>query len=311
MPDIDAAGLRRPPAVPAGTDADRLPARLAAMQVFLCALWGLSQIATKVGNAGISPLANAGLRSAGAAILVYAWIRWRRLPLDLRDGTLGWGVAIGTLFGLEFVCLYIGVNYTTAARATLLQYTAPFFVALGVHRWVPGDRLTPRKLAGLAAAFAGVLIVFQDRSTMPAGDAWIGDALCLAAAVFWAGTTILVKATPLRTAAPEKTLLYQLVVSAVMILGASLAFGEPGVFAPSTAVWLALAYQTVIVATASYLAWFWLVSRYRASVLSTFTFLTPVFGVGLAWLLLGEPVGIVLVASLALIAAGIVLVNRG
>ena len=280
------------------------------LQVALCAVWGLAQVATKVANGGISPVFHAGLRSLGAAALLGAWIAWRRLPLRQRDGTLWPGLAVGVLFALEFVGLYVGLNYTSAARATLLLYAAPFVVALGAHWLVPGERLDRVRLAGLAAAFAGLAVAFADRLRVPDARALAGDALCLGAAFMWGATTVLVKATPLRRAAPEKTLLYQLAVSAAVLLGAAGLLGEPGVFAPSPLIWAILAYQIVVVASFSYLAWFWLVSRHAATTLHAFTFLTPLFAVAFAHLLLGEPVTPALAGALALIAAGIVLVNR-
>jgi drug/metabolite transporter (DMT)-like permease len=292
-------------------DSDTIPARIAALQVFLCMIWGLGQIVTKIGNAGISPIYHSGLRSAGAGVLVLAWMALRRRPLRVDDGTLGVGVLIGLLFGFEFICLYIGLNHTSAARATVLLYTAPFFVAIGAHLFVPNDRLSVRKGLGLLAAFAGVVAAFYDGTSHPGASGWLGDMLCLAAGFFWAATTVVVKATRLRSVPPDKTLLYQLVVSAVLLLGVAWAIDEPGLFAPTPTVLAALAYQVFVVASASYLTWFWLVSRFRASALSTFTFLTPMFGVLLAWLLLDEPIRAGLLVSVALIASGIVLVNRG
>lgn len=293
------------------TQARPFPASAAVLQVALCALWGLGQIATKIANGGISPLFHAGLRSLGAALLVLAWVAWRRLPLWQRDGTLGAGLGIGVLFGLEFMCLYVGLNHTGAARATLMLYAAPFVVALGAHWLVPGDRLSPARLAGLVAAFAGLAVAFQDRLQAPDARGLLGDALCLGAAAFWGATTLLVKTTPLRRALPEKTLLYQLAVSAVVLLAGAAVLDEPGLFAPTPRIWALLAFQVVAIASVSYLAWFWLVSRYRATTLHAFTFLTPLFGVAFAHLLLGEPITPALVAALVLIATGIVLVSRG
>jgi drug/metabolite transporter (DMT)-like permease len=289
---------------------DALPPSAMMLQVLLCALWGLGQVAMKVGNEGISPVWQAALRSIGATILLIAWISWRRIPVWRHDATLVPGIVAGALFGLEFALLYTGLLWTNASRAAVLLYTSPFFVALGAHWFVPGDRLNRRKLAGLVAAFAGVALAFGDRAAASHEHALIGDLMCLAAAVLWAATTIVIKATTLRTAAPEKNLLYQLGVSAVLMAGLAVLLGEPGVFAPSPFIWGLLAFQIVVVALASYLAWFWLVSRYRASTLHAFTFLTPLFGVFFGAVLLGEPVGFKLVAALVLIACGIVVVNR-
>jgi len=291
-------------------DSRTIPPSAAALQVLLCMIWGLGQVATKVGNTGISPIWQAALRSIGATLLLVAWIAWRRIPLGDRAGTLAPGVVAGVLFGLEFVFLFVGLAYTTAVRAVLLLYSAPFFVALGAHFFVPNDRLTRNKLVGLAAAFAGLLLAFGDRLAAPDARALVGDLLCLGAAFMWGATTIVIKTTALRRAPPEATLLYQLAVSAPLMVALSYAFGEPGVFAATPLVWAALAFQTVVIAWASYTAWFWLVARYRATTLHAFTFLTPLFGVLAGAALLGEPVGPALIGSLLLIAAGILLVNR-
>ena len=284
---------------------------IAALQIGLCVLWGLGQVATKISVEGISPLYQAGLRSLGATLLILGWIAFRRIPMNWRDGTLILGCAIGLLFALEFVCLFIGLVYTSAVRGTIFIYTAPFFVALGTHWLVPNDRLNLQKLCGLLLAFAGVLLAFYERLQSPDRTALLGDALCLAAGFFWGATTVMIKATRLRTLVPEKNLLYQLAASAVLLLLASALIGEAGIHHPTPKIWLAFAYQTVIIASLSYLTWFFLVSRYKASALSAFTFLTPIFGVIFAWLLLDEPIEPAVLGALGLIAAGIVLVNRG
>ena len=60
----------------------------------------------------------------------------------------------------------------------------------------------------------------------------------------------------------------------------------------------------------SYLAWFWLLTRYPASHLHAYTFWTPLFGLAAGWLLLGEPVTPALLLAMACVAVGIYLVNR-
>jgi drug/metabolite transporter (DMT)-like permease len=285
-----------------------LDGRAASLMVLLCATWALGQIAIKFGLTGISPLWQAGLRSVGATAVLVLWMLYRRIPLRSEPGMAPWGLLIGLAFGLEFICFYPGMALTTAARATVLIYTAPFFVALGAH-FLLGDRLDTSRSAGLALAFVGVAFAMLDRDG-PAGGNWIGDLLCLAAGFFWAVTTLIIKATPLRAERAERTLLWQLWVSALVLLGGSVAIGEAGVFAPTPIVWVALLYQTVIVASASYLAWFMLIQRYSAASLSAFTFLTPLFGVGFAALLLGEALTPSLLIAATLIAAGIYLVNR-
>ena len=298
--------------VPAPIGASVRPLGLGAALVLmgLCAIWGLGQIAVKVGSQGISPLWMAGLRSLCAAVAIAAWMRYRGIGLRPPAGLGGWSLAIGAVFALEFVGLYIGLTLTTAGRGSVMLYTAPFFVALGAH-WMLGDRLTPLRVAGLGLAFGGVVVALLARDGTGAGGGdWRGDLLCLGGGLAWAVTTLIIKGTPLRAEPPERALFLQLAVSAPLLLGASLAVGEAGVFAPTPTVWVAFAWQTLAVATLGYLGWFTMVQRYSSARVSTFTFLTPLFGVGLGLVLLGETVTMSLAAAAVLIAGGIYLVNR-
>ena len=291
--------------------AQSLGASASAILVLCCAIWGLNQIAMKIAVIGISPIFLAGLRSIGAGVLVAAWMAWRGLPLWPRDGTWPAGVFVGLLFAAEFIFLYAGMELTAASRGVVLLHIAPFSVAIGSHFFVPGESLTRAKVFGLAAAFAGIVLAFSDKLAAPERSQILGDLFCLIGGIFWGATTVAIKATSLRRAPAENTLFYQLAVSALVLPLAALLMGEPGVVAPTAKVWAALAFQIAVVAFASYLVWFWLMRRHAGSVLAAFTFLTPVFGVFFGWLLLGEPIGVTLLGAVALIAAGIYIVNRG
>lgn len=288
----------------------RIDAAAGALLVVLCAIWGLNQVAAKVANAGISPLLQAGMRSAGAALLLWAWSSARGVKLFGRDGSLFAGLAAGTLFAGEFALIYWGLEFTTASRAVVFLYTAPFFVALGVHFLVPGEHLRRQQVLGLLTAFAGVVIAFGDGLTLSSWAQLIGDAMLLGAAMLWGATTVVVKASRLATVSPNKTLFYQLGVSGLLLPLASWALGEPGIFAPTPLIIATVAFQTVIVAFITYLAWFWLVAHYPAGRLSSFTFLTPLFGLIAGGVLLNEPITAALVLSMMLVGAGIWLVNR-
>ena len=288
----------------------RLDARAMALMVLLCALWGLQQVAIKVAVESIPPLLQSGLRSAGAVALVWVWARWRRIPLFARDGSLWPGLLAGALFAAEFALLYIGLQHTAASRGVLFLYTAPFIVAAGAHRFIPGERLRGLQWVGFVCAFGGVVLAFSGALRGANGDTLLGDSLCLAAAVLWGATTLVIKGSRLRTIAPAKTLFYQLAVSALALPAVSWLLGEAAAVRVTPLALAAMAYQTVIVAFASYLAWFWLVAHYPAGRLSAFSFLTPLFGLAAGLVLLSEPASASLLAALALVCAGIYLVNR-
>jgi drug/metabolite transporter (DMT)-like permease len=275
------------------------------------ALWGLGQVAAKVTLAEVPPLLQAAVRSLGAAVLLLLWARSRGLALWQRDGTLGGGLLAGGFFAAEFACIFIGLQYTSASRMAVFIYLAPFVVALGMPLISRSERLGPWQALGLAGAFAGVVWAFAEGFTAPAlgPRQWFGDALGIAAAGLWGLTTLTLRGTRLTRALPEKTLLYQLLVSGLALGAASLWMGEPWPARLSAAAAWPLAFQTVIVTFASYLVWFWLLRHYPTTRISAFTLLTPMFGLLSGVLLLDEPATARLLVALLAVCAGIALVN--
>ena len=140
-----------------------LDAMAAAIVVALCLSWGFNQVATKLAIHDIPPLTQAAIRSAVAALLIAGWCRLRGIPMLARDSTLWFGLAAGVLFAAEFILIYQGLLYTTATRATLFIYLAPFFVVLGGRIVLPADRFGAAQWLGLALSFAGMLIAFACR----------------------------------------------------------------------------------------------------------------------------------------------------
>jgi drug/metabolite transporter (DMT)-like permease len=278
--------------------------------VGLCLCWGFNQVAIKIAIHDIPPFFQSAVRSVVAAVLVAAWARWRGLPLFKRDGTLIAGIVAGVLFAIEFLLIYRGLLWTTATRAILFLYLAPFIVVIASRWFIPGDHFHSSQWFGLALSFVGIVIAFG--LPTPAADPhqMLGDVMMLGAAAAWAATTLVIKASALKEVSAEKTMLYQLVVSAPILGVASLAFGERMEAMPSALALGALAYQTIWVVSVTYVVWFALVVRYSATRLSAFTFLTPLFGVAAGHLVLGEPMTPPFALAVALVAGGLVLVNR-
>ena len=276
--------------------------------LLLCLIWGLSAVSTKVANEGISPVTQAAIRSAVAAVLLCGWAGLRGIALFGRDRTLVPGVLAGLLFGGEFVFMFIGLQWTDAARMVIFVYLAPCFTAVGLAWFVQGERMNARQWAGVLVAFGGLALAFADAFTS-ARSTLLGDLFGLIAGMLWGATTVLIRASKLSSISAAKTLFYQLGVSAVMLTALALAFREPGVTNLTPLVMWSMAYQCVVIAFASFLAWFWLLTRYLASRLSVFTFLTPLFGVAAGVILLNEPVTAPFLGAALLVGAGIYLVN--
>jgi len=280
--------------------------------VVCCFLWGLNQVAAKAALPEIGALWQAALRSTGAAALLWLWARARGIALFDRDGTLPGGLLAGALFAAEFFCIFVGLQFTTASRMVVFIYTSPFVVALGMPLISRAERLHAVQAIGLVLAFAGVASAFSEGFSQPAAgpQQWIGDALGILAGILWGATTLAIRATKLTHASAEKTLFYQLAVSALLLLAGAAATAPPPLHALSPVAWGSLAFQVVVVSFASYLVWFWLIRHYPATRIASFTMLTPVFGLILGSLLLAEPITARLLIALATVAAGILLVNR-
>jgi drug/metabolite transporter (DMT)-like permease len=281
-----------------------------ALTVFLCLTWGFNQPIVKLAILeGVPPLIQCAIRSALGMLIVLGIMRWRGLPVLARDGTLIAGLVAGVLFGVEFLLIYRGLVYTAASRAVLFIYLAPFFVVLG-SRWLfPGDRFGIMQWIGLVLAFIGMIVAFGVPAPASSPHQLIGDLMMAAAAAAWAATTLVIKASSLARISPEKTLLYQIVLCVPIVGLGALVFGERITAFPSAAALGSLAYQTVVIGT-TFSLWFALIVKFSANRLSAFTFLTPLFGVAAGHFVLGEPLTPAFALAVALVAGGLVLVNR-
>ena len=287
-----------------------LDALAIAVTIGLCISWGFNNVAIKVAIHDIPPLIQSSTRSLLAAILVGAWCRFRGIALFERDGTLVAGIFAGVLFAFEFLLIYRGLVWTTVTRGTLFLYLAPFFVVVGSRWLIPGDRFDLWQWIGLLLSFAGIVIAFGVPGPISNPHQMLGDLMLVGAALAWAATTLLVKASALARVSPEKNLLYQLVVSVPLLGFGALLFGEHMDAMPSALALAAFTYGTVWVVSVTFVAWFALIVRYSAARLSVFTFLAPLCGVTAGHFVLNEPLTAPFVLAAILVAAGLILVNR-
>jgi drug/metabolite transporter (DMT)-like permease len=287
-----------------------LDATAIAITIGLCLCWGFNNVAIKLAIHDIPPLIQSASRSLIAALLVGLWTQARGIPLFKRDGTLGAGILAGVLFALEFLLIYRGLLWTTATRGVLFLYLAPFFVVIGSRWLVPGDHFHLSQWLGLLLSFVGIVIAFGLPTPATDPRQSFGDIMLVGAAVAWAATTLTIKASTLNRISAEKTLLYQLIVSAPLLGFAAVVFGERVTAPPSAVALGAFAYQTVWVVSITFTIWFILIVRYSAARLSVFTFLAPLFGVAAGHFVLNEPMTPAFAIAVTLVALGLLLVNR-
>ena len=286
-----------------------LSAGAIALMLMLCLSWGFNQIAVKLVLPDVPPMLQALIRSVGAlpVLLIIGW--WRGVRFFQRDGTLWPGLAAGIIFGIEFVLIYRGLLLTSASRAVVFLYTAPFFVALGSYSFL-GERLRASQWGGLALSFAGVALAIGVPQANVDADVLLGDLLIVAGGALWAATTLLVKATALLKAPAEKGLGYQVAMSIPILAFAAWISGERLTHMPGALSLSLLAYQSFWVVGLTFLLWFALIKTYSASKLSAFTFITPLFGVVASYFILNDTLTITFGVAALLVIAGLYLVNR-
>ena len=288
-----------------------IPISGVALLVFVCLMWGGNMVSIKISNVGIPPLVAATMRCTIAAMLVWGYATARGKTVLLKGPDIRFGITIGILFGLDFLFVYWGTAYTVASRAVIFLYTHSLWAALGAHFFLKDDRLTPLKTSGLVLSLLGVVLVFSVKSgSLPPGY-WIGDLLEVAAALFWASTTVYIKwSTGKRSFDHYQTLFSQLFYAIpVLAMGwLILDLGKP--IDLTGPVLGALFYQSVVVAFIVFLLWFWMIHTYPVGRLVSFLFLVPVFGVLLSGVILGDPLPVQLWIGLGCVAGGIYLVNK-
>jgi drug/metabolite transporter (DMT)-like permease len=280
-----------------------------ALMLMLCLSWGFNQIAVKLVLPDVPPMLQALARSSGAlpVLLIIGWARG--VKFFERDGTLWAGISAGVIFSIEFVLIYRGLLLTSASRAVVFLYTAPFFVALGSYLFL-GERLRASQWAGLALSFAGVaLAIGVPQADVDAG-VLLGDLLIVGGGALWAATTLIVKTTALIRAPAEKGLGYQVALSIPIFVFAAWLTDERITHMPSALSLSLLAYQAFWVVGLTFLLWFALVKAYSASKLSAFTFITPLFGVVASYFIMHDMLSLAFAAAAVLVIAGLYLVNR-
>lgn len=289
---------------------DRLDAFGAGALFSIALLLAANQIVVKLVNVGLQPVFFAGLRSALAVGFVWAWMVFQGRPPVFRRAHVLPGLLIGAVFAAEFLCLFLALDLTTVSRAAVIFYSMPVWFSLLAHFGLVGERLTPIRLVGLAFAFSGTAIAILSRSTGVGPQASLtGDLCALAGAFGWAGTAFIARASRLREAGAEMQLFWMVLVSAPILLLAAPLFG-PLIREFQALHLVGLLFQAAIVVAGGFISWLWLLSVYPAATVASFSFLTPMLSVFLGWAFFRESLSLAFLVAVALVAVGIVLINR-
>jgi drug/metabolite transporter (DMT)-like permease len=255
------------------------------------------------------PLFFAAVRmlGGGGLILITAIALGRTAP---RGARTHWLLFFGGLlnYGLFYAGLNYGVRFISAGETAILNYTAPFWIALLAHP-ILGQPLTRQRSVGLLLGFVGVALVVGDQLRPGSNPAWGAYAAVLIGALSWgAGSVYFVRylgGVPLEWAVALQNL-----YGALPLLIGWLTFEWAALPQPTPPFWFALAFSVLLASFGAQLAFFSLLRRREAAVVGSYIFLVPVCAAATGWLLLGEPLGALGLIGGACVVGGIAVVNR-
>ncbi len=281
----------------------------ASFLIIFSILLGLNQVMVKLVNEGMHPVFQVALRSTFAIfpILIYCYILKKKIIIN--NGSLIPGIIAGILFAIEFIFLFTALDYSTVTRVSLIFYTMPVWLTLAAHFLIENDKLNLNKLLGLIIALVGLFLAVYEPTTGYDTSQFYGDAFSFLASLCWATIAIMLKTTRLSNATPETQLLYQLVVSGIILLPLSMQLNDY-VRNIDLDLILIFSFQVIVIMCMGFIGWLWIMSRYSASSTSSFAFLTPIFGVLFGWLIMDDPINKQIYLSLFFTCLGIYLINK-
>ena len=276
---------------------------------FLALLWGGNSVSIKIGLQDIPPLALAVARFLLALFAVGSWAIIQRIPIAIKRGELLPLLCLSTIFLLQIISLNVGTKFTSASRSTILINTAPFFTVLFAHFWVPGDRLSVSKVVGISLAFFGVLLTFGNKLKIEVQPSLFGDLVVLVSGCLL-GLRMVATKLFVQFIHPYRLLIWMMIFSLPCFLGLSLLLEREASYQLSISSIVAILYQGVVVAGFCFVTWTSVLKKYSPSRLVVLFFTTPLFGVLLSHLLLGDEISPSLIIGAGLVALGIYMVNR-
>jgi len=218
----------------------------------------------------------------------------------------GYVLAQTVIFAVSQALLFIALGMTSAGRVAILFNTQPFITLLVLPLFFAGERITPRRWLGTGIAFAGVALVLAERGL--GGGSLAGDLLSLAAALGWTGNIILNKRMP-GVFNPVAMVFWNCAGAIPLFVLLSLVLEPASAWQMTVAAAASVVYLGLVAACLGFVLVAWLTRTYSASRVNVFVFLSPVFGVLIAWGLLGDPMTLQQALGALAVAAGILVVS--
>jgi drug/metabolite transporter (DMT)-like permease len=275
--------------------------------VFLCMLFGANPVAVKISLTGIGIFTSAGLRFSIAAVVLLTWARLTKKPIAISRKQVIQMACLALIFFFQISIFYYGQNKTTASHGALIGNILPFIVMVMAHYLLPNDKITFRKISGLLLGFCGIILLFIDSVSLTA-DALQGDFILVVAVVIWGCNVIYVKRIT-SGFHPFQITVYPMIMAIPLYYFAGYFLDGQMIRDLNPSVMKGMFYQSFVTASFGFVMWNTLIQKYGATTLHSFIFLMPISGVLLGVLILNEPITTNLLASIALVSAGLVVIN--
>tara|TARA_B100000029_G_scaffold188640_1_gene186293 strand:- start:102858 stop:103733 length:876 start_codon:yes stop_codon:yes gene_type:complete len=275
--------------------------------LLLCVLWGGLTVSVKIGLEGVPPILLAALRFATALVCIFTWAKLTNISLHLETRDRRIIIVPSAILAAQIIFLNLGTDYTSASHGAIFMQSYPFFVATIAHYAIPTDRLTIKKILGLLLAGGGMVLTIYDdtiRNSSP-----FGDILVLCSAIFLA-IQIVINKVLVRRILPVSLIFWQQVVVLPIFILLWIWTEWQLPIKINFNILTAIIYQGPIVAGFCFLVFVRLLQKHSATRISAFFFTTPLFGVLMSWLILGDQITSYLSGGLLLLGAGLWMVNQ-
>ena len=279
----------------------------ASFTVFICMLFGANAVAIKISLEGIGVFTTAGIRFGIASVAIFLWARITGRSFEIKKEQFFQLILIAIVFTAQLSLFYLGLSKSNASRGTLLVNFQPFFTLFLAHFFIPGDRITQRKIMGILLGFTGVAFVFLEKKGV-ASDFEVGDVMILAAAFLWSCNAVYTKRI-ISAYKPFQIALFPMIFSVPFFFLEGVLWDHHMIAFIDAKIIGAMVYQSLVTASFGFVVWNSLLQRYGAVALHSFIFIMPISGVLLGGLILGEPLTVNILIAMLLIVAGILMTH--
>ncbi len=277
-------------------------------------VWGSTFLAIRVGVREVPPFLLAAIRFTVAGVVLYAWMRLKRIPAPSRREWASATLLGAIIFLLDYGALFWAEQRVPSGIAAVVLATIPVFIAILDIAFLRTHRLTLRLSGALLLGLAGVAVLMNNSVSL--GEAPVdrlGALALLLASVSWSVATILTRKLRLPSSKAMSSAA-QMLTGGVQLFIVAWIIGETKGFrfaAVSTETWLALSYLIVAGSLAGFTAYVWLLHYESPTRVGTYAYVNPVVAVAIGYFFGGETVGPRTLLGTALILVSVISINLG